>query len=486
MTVRGFRFRELPRWTRDEAAVWNWFHAAFPGRCDWAEWLGEALSETLAAPTGRRAALTVSHAVKTEEPAHEYPLDGGNLVIGRDEESDVVLPEPVITKRHARIAMEGERFLLEDLGSAMGTFRRNRKLEPGERVELTPPDRFSIFPYDFQLDVEAVWAAGPRPRLGRASLRRATAGEVAEHRRLDAVVLPVRVDPIEAPLLIEVESGLLAEAVSGLVPALGEQVDAAGLTETDWALAEAALLAVWERVNRDLGWDLRFSLLDREAAPPLDRDEPGIVATTTLALRENARSVRLFLPLRTLEEMRYNPSIQSRAVLPPELAWRCPVSLAAESFTPQELGRLEPGDVLLAVPQPALWLPGYRRGRRLTAGGSNFSSFRADNWFETEPALPESEETTPQDNGAEDQETSAESPAVSLGDLPVTLHVVLGEKRLTLAELEGLGDGALIELDRSPDAPVDLVVNGARAGRGELVEIEGKLGVRVIEWGAGS
>jgi len=257
------------------------------------------------------------------------------------------------------------------------------------------------------------------------------------------------------------------------------------MTETDWALAEAALLAIWERANRELGWDLRFSLLDRKSVQPLDRDEPGIVLTTTLALRDHARLVRVFLPLRTLGDMRYNPTIQGRAAVPPGLAWSCPVTVAAEAFTPSELERLERGDVLLASPTPALWLPGFRRGWRLQAEGSNFQSFRTDNWFETEPVLPESEETTHQET-----EPKGESPAsgdgASLSDLPVTLHVVLGEKRLTLSELEGLGEGGLVELDRSPDAPVDLVVNGVRAGRGELVEIEGKLGVRVVKWGAES
>lgn len=480
MTVRGFRFRDLARWTRDEAAVWNWFHSAFPETRAWEAWLGDALSETLAAPSGRRAVLTVSHAVKETEQTQEYPLAADDLIIGRDEECDVVLPEPVITKRHARIQAEGGAFRLEDLGSAMGTFRRNRKLEPGEPVELTPPDRFSIFPYDFSFDVESIWAPGPRPRLGRTSLRRATAGEVADHRRLDAVVLPVRVDPIETPLLLEVESALLAEVVSGLVPSFGEDLDAAGMTETDWALAEAALLAVWERVNRDLRWDLRFSLLDRKAAVELDRDEPGIVATTTLALRDSARSVRLFLPSKTLERMRYNPSIQRRKAVPSSTAWRCPLSLAAERFTTSELERVEAGDVLLADLAPALWLPDdFRRGWRLIPEGSNFSRFRTDNWFETEPELPEPEETTSETPSSPEEA----APAASLRDLPLTLHVVLGEKRLTLAELESFGDGALIELDRSPDAPVDLVVNGVRTGRGELVEIDGKLGVRVVEWG---
>jgi len=40
--------------------------------------------------------------------------------------------------------------------------------------------------------------------------------------------------------------------------------------------------------------------------------------------------------------------------------------------------------------------------------------------------------------------------------------------------------GQVIELSRSPGEPVDLVVDGKRVGKGELVEIDGELGVRIL------
>ena len=44
----------------------------------------------------------------------------------------------------------------------------------------------------------------------------------------------------------------------------------------------------------------------------------------------------------------------------------------------------------------------------------------------------------------------------------------------------GLRPGQVIELSRSPGEPVDLVVAGKRIGKGELVEIDGELGVRIL------
>ncbi|MEL6187305.1 MAG: type III secretion system cytoplasmic ring protein SctQ [Myxococcota bacterium] len=66
-----------------------------------------------------------------------------------------------------------------------------------------------------------------------------------------------------------------------------------------------------------------------------------------------------------------------------------------------------------------------------------------------------------------------------LGDMPVPVVVELGRVELTAEEVVCLRPGQLLDLGRSPTDPVDLVVNGRLLARGELVEIEGQLGVRI-------
>ena len=44
----------------------------------------------------------------------------------------------------------------------------------------------------------------------------------------------------------------------------------------------------------------------------------------------------------------------------------------------------------------------------------------------------------------------------------------------------GLRAGQVIELNRGPGEPVELSVNGKVVARGELVEVEGQLGVRIL------
>jgi flagellar motor switch protein FliN/FliY len=66
-------------------------------------------------------------------------------------------------------------------------------------------------------------------------------------------------------------------------------------------------------------------------------------------------------------------------------------------------------------------------------------------------------------------------------DIDLPLSVRFGRAELTIDALTKLGPGSLIELFRSPDDPVDLLVNGKLVARGEVVVVGGNYGVRVHE-----
>jgi flagellar motor switch protein FliN/FliY len=52
---------------------------------------------------------------------------------------------------------------------------------------------------------------------------------------------------------------------------------------------------------------------------------------------------------------------------------------------------------------------------------------------------------------------------------------------MSLDDLTKLGPGSMIDLGRSPDDPVDVLVNGRLVARGEVVVVAGNYGVRVLE-----
>jgi DNA-binding winged helix-turn-helix (wHTH) protein len=62
----------------------------------------------------------------------EVVLQPGENVLGRVEEGAVWLDSPAVSRRHARIVVEGDRAVLEDLGSKNGTFLRGRRITAPE------------------------------------------------------------------------------------------------------------------------------------------------------------------------------------------------------------------------------------------------------------------------------------------------------------------------------------------------------------------
>lgn len=65
-------------------------------------------------------------------------------------------------------------------------------------------------------------------------------------------------------------------------------------------------------------------------------------------------------------------------------------------------------------------------------------------------------------------------------DMPVTLSVELGRVNLTLSRLADLKPGDVLELGRHSREPVELTSGGRLVARGELVQIDTELGVRIL------
>ena len=66
-------------------------------------------------------------------------------------------------------------------------------------------------------------------------------------------------------------------------------------------------------------------------------------------------------------------------------------------------------------------------------------------------------------------------------EVPLSISVELGRTSLTIRELLALGQGSILSLDRHAGEPVDVLVNGKRLARGEVVVIDEDFGIRVTE-----
>ena len=66
-------------------------------------------------------------------------------------------------------------------------------------------------------------------------------------------------------------------------------------------------------------------------------------------------------------------------------------------------------------------------------------------------------------------------------DIDLPLVVRFGRTELPLKTVTRLGPGSLIDLGRTPDEPVEILVSNQVVARGEVVIVSGSYGVRILE-----
>lgn len=159
------------------------------------------------------------------------------------------------------------------------------------------------------------------------------------------------------------------------------------------------------------------------------------------------------------------------------LPLRLPIVLGEVPLTVADLQSLIAGDVvLLPTSTPGEGLRVHlpvtaRHALSASIDGDRLTFLDRGNFMSTDVSEP----------GDAAQPAASSLPAVPVEE--VTLKVVfdLGEIELSLPEVRALVPGQVIDLGRLPTQAVRVSVNGRRIGTGEIVEIEGRLGVRLLE-----
>jgi flagellar motor switch/type III secretory pathway protein FliN len=78
------------------------------------------------------------------------------------------------------------------------------------------------------------------------------------------------------------------------------------------------------------------------------------------------------------------------------------------------------------------------------------------------------------------EEASKDPLVEAIGDVPIVVRVEVGRARMTAREWAELGVGDIVGLAHKLAEPVTLRVAGVEVAKGELVEIEGEIGVRIL------
>ena len=81
-------------------------------------------------------------ATRPGAPGQEFPLGGQPVLIGRDPTCEIVVDSPVVSRHHARIAPEGDEYVVEDAGATNGLFVNGRRVD-GPQI-LVPGDKIQV------------------------------------------------------------------------------------------------------------------------------------------------------------------------------------------------------------------------------------------------------------------------------------------------------------------------------------------------------
>jgi flagellar motor switch protein FliN/FliY len=66
-------------------------------------------------------------------------------------------------------------------------------------------------------------------------------------------------------------------------------------------------------------------------------------------------------------------------------------------------------------------------------------------------------------------------------DVELPVSVAFGHSEMPLRDVMKLGAGSVIELDKAVNDPVTITVNRKPIAKGEVVMIDGKYGIRILE-----
>lgn len=72
-------------------------------------------------------------------------------------------------------------------------------------------------------------------------------------------------------------------------------------------------------------------------------------------------------------------------------------------------------------------------------------------------------------------------PIRTLGDVPAQITVIAGRAEMSLSDVRNIDVGDIVRLDRSPDATVDICVNGVHIARGDIIVLDEAIATRISE-----
>jgi type III secretion system YscQ/HrcQ family protein len=297
----------------------------------------------------------------------------------------------------------------------------------------------------------------------------------------------IEADTAAPPLVLDIDlvAALEVAACVATIPGLrGRALDAHEVLRALSAAERAIVTFLLLRVLSHDPLAERARLLTLECEPPRAAAALGPSLAADFAIHLSGRTFRARAVLseslvRVLSTRaaarRRRPSLQRLS----GVAIPCAAEIARSSLTTAESRALSKGDVVLCTPShpaeratPPLHRALLRAPHARTALEVSIEP-TTDAWT---PLRVEGAFTLEEPSMDEPRNTGEEM----LADAMIPLTVEMGRVVLRVEEIAALEPGDTLLLGRPPDGTVELVAGGKILARGELVDVEGELGVRVV------
>jgi type III secretion protein Q len=306
----------------------------------------------------------------------------------------------------------------------------------------------------FALLTPAARALGRRAASEAArALGAMTSGEVAVTGRplpcvpapsAGALRLRVELTGLPGTAALEVDAPLAVALLDRLVGGPGAPEPATAVTPLERSALELAVLAV-------LGAVAALPEVESRLAPRLVRTscEPlaGLAVDLSISFGGQPGRARLILPTSAVRALDADDAVAGPAS---DLAVELSVRGGSAPLDPDALDALEPGDVVLLDVLA-------KRLRAVAPGGLSFAGTEDDDNLTIEEVLMPD----------------------AASEWPITLEVELARVPITLRELARLEPGAILPLPVDRRGLVVLKVGDRTLGRGQLVDVDGGVGVRI-------
>jgi flagellar motor switch/type III secretory pathway protein FliN len=300
------------------------------------------------------------------------------------------------------------------------------------------------------------------------------------------VLSPAETPSIRDGALLEFEPALAATMVARCLERPKPAVVLAGVTPS--ASMAGALGAIVAATARRAHANIALRVVAAGPARALETDiarlEPELVAVTaTVLVAHDAFLARLVVPRRNIQAApRQTPSSENLAAALGPVPLSLPLVACATRARAADVASLRCGDVWMPGVWPLQRSPaGTIVGRVLLAAPGSELGIQAELGDDGRLVLVGRVEAVcaPEEEMGESAEKNELIDAV--GEVPVIVRVEVGEARMPAREWAALARGDVLALGRRIGEPVILRVGGVAMARGDLVEIDGEVGVRITE-----